>query len=272
MNERKNLEEVELHGFDMYDSGARWQYSLIPRFSTIDPLAEKYYHLSPYAYCAGDPVNLVDPDGRFYDEWIIHSNGTLTRRINSNKYDEFYIENNDNTLEYVAKLDKYTTKDGIDLVEFPSSGIGFSRYGEQDEGGDHSIQPSAAAALFGAVNDIYKYDNNIIIQFSDMSSFDGGKPGVAHTGGKTSHVNGRNVDVRYIRTDRQLSSVTVDDMYFDEKSNQIFVNSLNKFGFKDILSFKRNEDGWLLQNTRSVTKHHHHLHIQGFRPDINIVE
>ena len=56
-------EEVELHGFDMYDSGARWQYSLIPRFSTIDPLAEKYYHLSPYAYCAGDPVNLVDPDG-----------------------------------------------------------------------------------------------------------------------------------------------------------------------------------------------------------------
>ena len=27
-------------------------------------MAEKYYHLSPYAYCAGDPVNLVDPDGR----------------------------------------------------------------------------------------------------------------------------------------------------------------------------------------------------------------
>ena len=55
---------MELHGFDMYDSQARWQYSLIPRFSTIDPLAEKYYHISPYAYCAGDPVNLVDPDGR----------------------------------------------------------------------------------------------------------------------------------------------------------------------------------------------------------------
>ena len=30
----------------------------------MDPLAEKYYHISPYAYCAGDPVNLVDPDGR----------------------------------------------------------------------------------------------------------------------------------------------------------------------------------------------------------------
>ena len=79
-------EEVTLHGFDMYDSQARWQYSLIPRFSTMDPQAEvtcysaaltaighakyrhrlyrvgrdkarlsKFYHLSPYAYCAGDP-------------------------------------------------------------------------------------------------------------------------------------------------------------------------------------------------------------------------
>jgi len=79
-------EEVTLHGFDMYDSQARWQYSLIPRFSSMDPLAEvtcystaltaighakyrhrlyrvgrdkarqsEFYHLSPYAYCAGDP-------------------------------------------------------------------------------------------------------------------------------------------------------------------------------------------------------------------------
>ena len=48
-------EEVTLHGFDMYDSQARWQYSLIPRFSSMDPLAVNYYHLSPYAYCAGDP-------------------------------------------------------------------------------------------------------------------------------------------------------------------------------------------------------------------------
>ena len=30
----------------------------------MDPQAVNYYHLSPYAYCAGDPVNLVDPDGR----------------------------------------------------------------------------------------------------------------------------------------------------------------------------------------------------------------
>jgi len=29
----------------------------------MDPLAEKYYSVSPYVYCAGNPVNLVDEGG-----------------------------------------------------------------------------------------------------------------------------------------------------------------------------------------------------------------
>ncbi len=33
-------------------------------FTTIDPHAENYYHISPYAYCGGNPVNAIDPDGR----------------------------------------------------------------------------------------------------------------------------------------------------------------------------------------------------------------
>lgn len=34
------------------------------RFSIIDPLAEKYYGISPYAYCLNNPVNHTDPDGK----------------------------------------------------------------------------------------------------------------------------------------------------------------------------------------------------------------
>ncbi len=34
------------------------------KFLTMDPLAEKYYSISPYAYCANNPVKYVDPDGR----------------------------------------------------------------------------------------------------------------------------------------------------------------------------------------------------------------
>ena len=46
----------------IYDSFARFQ-NTYGRFMSIDPKAESFYHISPYTYCAGDPVNLVDPDG-----------------------------------------------------------------------------------------------------------------------------------------------------------------------------------------------------------------
>ena len=49
----------------IYDSFARFQ-NTYGRFMSIDPKAEEFYHVSPYTYCAGDPVNLVDPDGMWY--------------------------------------------------------------------------------------------------------------------------------------------------------------------------------------------------------------
>lgn len=57
----KELESA--HNVRWYDSGARYQ-TTHGIFTSQDPLAEKYYSISPYAYCAGNPVNNVDPDGK----------------------------------------------------------------------------------------------------------------------------------------------------------------------------------------------------------------
>ena len=46
-----------------YDFEARQFSPSFHRFTTMDPLAEEYYSISPYAYCADNPVNLVDPEG-----------------------------------------------------------------------------------------------------------------------------------------------------------------------------------------------------------------
>ena len=51
-------------GLDLYDFGARMYSPSNMRWLTMDPLCEKYYDISPYVYCAGDPVNYFDPDGR----------------------------------------------------------------------------------------------------------------------------------------------------------------------------------------------------------------
>ncbi|MDR2058300.1 MAG: hypothetical protein LBP83_08515 [Dysgonamonadaceae bacterium] len=40
---------------------------------SIDPLCEKYYWISPYVYCANNPVRYTDPTGM----WIVDDNGTI---------------------------------------------------------------------------------------------------------------------------------------------------------------------------------------------------
>ena len=52
-----------MHGLNLYDYGARQYDAALGLFTTMDPLAEKYYNVSPYAYCVGNPVMYVDPDG-----------------------------------------------------------------------------------------------------------------------------------------------------------------------------------------------------------------
>ena len=45
-----------------------YRLSLLGRTTTMDPLTEKYYSLSPYLWCAGNPVRFVDQYGMSVDE------------------------------------------------------------------------------------------------------------------------------------------------------------------------------------------------------------
>ena len=50
-------------GFSYF--GARYYDSdILTAWLSVDPMADKYPSLSPYNYCAWNPVKLVDPDGR----------------------------------------------------------------------------------------------------------------------------------------------------------------------------------------------------------------
>ena len=53
-----------MHGLNTYDYGARQYNPVTGRWDRIDPLCEKYYNVSPYAYCVNNPVRFIDPDGR----------------------------------------------------------------------------------------------------------------------------------------------------------------------------------------------------------------
>ena len=70
--ETENLESPYMYNgkefvemdYDTYDYGARGYYAAIGRFMSVDPLAEDYNSVSPYAYCLNNFMKFIAPDGR----------------------------------------------------------------------------------------------------------------------------------------------------------------------------------------------------------------
>ena len=70
----------KMHGLNTYDYGARQYNPVTAHWDRVDPLSEKYYGTSPYAYCHNNPVMYLDPDGR---DGLISINGyNITIRAN----------------------------------------------------------------------------------------------------------------------------------------------------------------------------------------------
>lgn len=66
-----------MHGLNTYDYGARQYSPALPSWDRIDPLAEEYYSVSPYAYCNNNPIRFIDLDGRI----VIASDENAKRNI-----------------------------------------------------------------------------------------------------------------------------------------------------------------------------------------------
>ena len=59
-------------GSPYLDFGARVYDPRTAAWLSQDPLSEKYYSISPYAYCAGNPISLIDPNGQ---DWYTSGTG-----------------------------------------------------------------------------------------------------------------------------------------------------------------------------------------------------
>ena len=75
------------NGLDLYDSQARYYDPIIPRTTTMDPLAEKYYSLSPYTWCAGNPILNIDNNGKDYEVSVYDDKIVISANIYTSSSD-----------------------------------------------------------------------------------------------------------------------------------------------------------------------------------------
>ena len=96
-------------GVPALDYGARLYSVVTGRWLSQDPLGEEYYWLSPYSYCAGNPVDFVDPDGE--KRKVVYNNRTQTVVIQATYYHNIGI-----TASLTSALSLYNNSSGITYI------------------------------------------------------------------------------------------------------------------------------------------------------------
>ena len=76
----------------LLDFGARMYNPTIARWTTSDPMSEKYYGISPYVYCLGNPISIIDPNGM--DIWTMDEKGNVVWVKESDDHRLYYVNNN----------------------------------------------------------------------------------------------------------------------------------------------------------------------------------
>ena len=81
--------------------GARYMdHELMTMWLSVDPMADKYPSISPYAYCHWNPIKLIDPDGQ--EDYQVDNNGNITKC----KDQSYAVEGKDRLFRGRPKFDK----------------------------------------------------------------------------------------------------------------------------------------------------------------------
>ncbi len=113
-------ERLAAEGLPMSDFGPRLLNHAYPSWHTQDRKLEDYYPLSPYTYCAGNPVRYIDPTGE--DLYFFNDNGKLLERITNEEFDRIAVLN-EKGVETASLVLDYGTIESAKTIDYKDGTI-----------------------------------------------------------------------------------------------------------------------------------------------------
>ena len=171
-------EMITMHGLNWQDFGARWLDNARMQWTSVDPLAEKYYSISPYAYCAGNPVRYVDVQGKWiqdskgghayrHGQWS--NNTSMGTRIIGNDMQktpigrtQFNTLNNNESTPYPVKLTLDPGNGASTKGEGRNAGYHYKTKNGKIVSAELIIYKGAAEEIFKRVNSVVNNPNAVV--------------------------------------------------------------------------------------------------------------
>ncbi len=105
-------------GLNLYDFSARQLDPGLGRFTSVDPLAEKYYSMSPYNYVGNNPILNIDPLGKDY--WSTNDPDEIR------KFWESLISSGSNNTLLSFEFDNWDHMGDEEFISYVENNIGYN--------------------------------------------------------------------------------------------------------------------------------------------------
>jgi len=148
-------EKDQESGYNYY--GARYYDSEKISWISVDPMSDKYPNLSPYVYCANNPVILVDPNGEEIG-WVLNSRGGID-------YDS-RVKNKFDAVKYYGKKAKYLGESGYSYIGVNGTHVTLGKNGVQTNVKNKKVTQNKALDM--AKNNKVLLNNNVNIGISAL--------------------------------------------------------------------------------------------------------
>ncbi|WP_299088829.1 DUF6443 domain-containing protein [uncultured Bacteroides sp.] len=153
-----------MHGLDWYDYSARHYDAALGIFTTMDPMAEKYYSTSPYGYCANNPFKHVDPDGRSW--YSYNQDGKIIYEWNINIRSQEDLDKIRENATYIGNIHS----DGNTYYSLFGN-----KYSIDSKEGKTMQKIDEALINYSQASPKYDYYGNLISGGEDITNFDIGE-------------------------------------------------------------------------------------------------